>query len=272
MTTALARGYATAPPTPVTPAAARASRSGIPRSSIDFGYRAGARDDASTRRRSIAAFYGSAPKFSYWNGCSAGGRQAMKEAQRFPEDFDGIIAGAPGLDWTGRAAQAVRVAQALQHKDAASLLPPAKRQCSTSGARRVRRDRRRQGRRDRNPDAAASSIRRSSSARAPTRDCLTTPQVETARLIYSAPTIRRRSVRSRGLAPGSELGWTDLGWTASARPPASISSASSSSRIPTGISRSSTSPPTSSAPKKPTTTRSTRSIRTSSRSSIAAGS
>ena len=38
----------------------------------------------------------------------------MKEAQRFPADFDGIIAGAPGLDWTGRAAQAVRVAQALR--------------------------------------------------------------------------------------------------------------------------------------------------------------
>ena len=35
----------------------------------------------------------------------------MKEAQRFPADFDGIIAGAPGLDWTGRAAQAVRVLQ-----------------------------------------------------------------------------------------------------------------------------------------------------------------
>ena len=38
----------------------------------------------------------------------------MKEAQRFPADFDGIIAGAPGLDWTGRAAQAVRVAKALE--------------------------------------------------------------------------------------------------------------------------------------------------------------
>jgi feruloyl esterase len=43
----------------------------------------------------ITAFYGTAPKFSYWSGCSLGGNQALKEAQRFPEDFDGIIAGAP---------------------------------------------------------------------------------------------------------------------------------------------------------------------------------
>ena len=45
----------------------------------------------------------------------------MKEAQRFPADFDGIIAGAPGLDWTGRAAQAVRVAKALEKNEAARL-------------------------------------------------------------------------------------------------------------------------------------------------------
>ena len=36
----------------------------------------------------VAAHFGTAPKFSYWNGCSAGGRQAMTEAQRFPADFD----------------------------------------------------------------------------------------------------------------------------------------------------------------------------------------
>ncbi len=45
--------------------------------------------------------YGSAPKYSYFQGCSNGGRQAMHEVQRYPKDFDGVIAGAPALDWTG---------------------------------------------------------------------------------------------------------------------------------------------------------------------------
>jgi len=43
----------------------------------------------------ITAYYGKAPKYSYWYGCSTGGRQGLMEAQRFPTDFDGVIAGAP---------------------------------------------------------------------------------------------------------------------------------------------------------------------------------
>ncbi|KAH8889319.1 putative feruloyl esterase [Thozetella sp. PMI_491] len=46
------------------------------------------------------AYYGTAPKFSYWNGCSTGGRQGMVAAQKFPGDFDGILAGAPAIYWT----------------------------------------------------------------------------------------------------------------------------------------------------------------------------
>src|SRR5690606_33451771 len=59
---------------------------------------------------------------SYFVGCSAGGRQGMIAAQRYPDDYDGIIAGSPGLNWSGRALQTVWVGQAV----AATPLPAEK--------------------------------------------------------------------------------------------------------------------------------------------------
>src|SRR5262249_33235783 len=64
----------------------------------------------------IKAFYGMEPRLSYWNGCSTGGRQGLMEAQRYPDDFDGIVAGAPANYWTHLATGIIAAAQAT-HKD-----------------------------------------------------------------------------------------------------------------------------------------------------------
>jgi feruloyl esterase len=67
---------------------------GHPEKIIDFGYRA-LHETTTKAKAIIAVFYDKGPKYSYYNGCSTGGRQGLMEATRYPEDFDGIVAGAP---------------------------------------------------------------------------------------------------------------------------------------------------------------------------------
>ena len=66
---------------------------------VDFGYRA-VHETADKTKALVRAFYGEAAKHSYFSSCSNGGRQALMEAQRFPADYDGIIAGAPAASFT----------------------------------------------------------------------------------------------------------------------------------------------------------------------------
>ncbi len=70
---------------------------------IDWAYRA-VHETARVSKLVIEAFYGREPEKSYFNGCSTGGRQAVMEALRYPEDFDGIISGCPTLDQNGLSA------------------------------------------------------------------------------------------------------------------------------------------------------------------------
>jgi len=97
---------------------------GHPEKIIDFGHR-GIHEMTRVAKLVIPQFYGSAPKRSYFAGCSDGGREALMEAQRYPEDYDGILAGAPANDWIGLLSLAVVDTQALTATPA-SFIPPAK--------------------------------------------------------------------------------------------------------------------------------------------------
>lgn len=97
---------------------------GHPEKVADFGYRA-IHETAITGKSVAKAFYGGNPKRAYFNSCSNGGRQALMEAQRFPEDYDGIVAGAPANYWTHLLSNAIWVVQATMAEPAA-FIPPAK--------------------------------------------------------------------------------------------------------------------------------------------------
>jgi len=214
MVEALARGYATASTDTGHVGGGAAWSLGHREKVVDFGWRA-VHEMTVTSKRIIETFYASAPERSYWNGCSAGGRQGLKEAQRFPADYDGIIAGAPGLDWTGRAAQALRMAKHLQQNDASRLSPAnleLVHEAVLSSCDRL----------DGVKDGVVGDPRRCTFdpgglACPASGPCLTRPQFETVRLML-APQVNPKTKRTiPGLYAGSELGWTDLGWSASAR-------------------------------------------------------
>jgi len=79
---------------------------------VNFGYLAVHRT-AETAKAIVRSYYGANETRAYFSGCSNGGRQAMMEAQRFPDDFDGIVAGAPAYDFTGIGAQFIKDVQAV---------------------------------------------------------------------------------------------------------------------------------------------------------------
>jgi len=215
MAEALRRGYAVSSTDTGHVGGSASFGMGHPEKVTDFAYRS-EHEMTVTGKAVVNAFYASAPKFSYWVGCSAGGRQAMKAAQMFPNDYDGIIAGSPGLDWSGRTAQAVRIAQALQKEEA--RFTPAKAQVLHTAV--VNACDALDGLKDgliENPAACKfdPAVLVCKGGEEPA--CLTQAQVDTAKLIYS-PIVDAKTKREiPGLAPGSELGWTDMGWSVSAR-------------------------------------------------------
>ena len=182
---------------------------------IDFGYRA-VHEMVMKSKAIITEYYSRSARFSYWNGCSTGGRQGIEDLQRYPSDFDGVIAGAPAIN-PRSAAQIMWVAQAV-HKDVASFIPASKFPVIQKAVLKAC---------DINDGVNDGVLEDPRSCKfdpgailckgADGPDCLTTSQVETVRKIYS-PAINPRSKEQifPGFEPGSEKGW---GFAASAQPP-----------------------------------------------------
>src|SRR5438309_7811589 len=97
MTNAVREGYATASTDTGHTGGSGSFALGHPEKIIDFAFRA-VHETAVKAKAMIAAYYGRGPRLSYWEGCSTGGRQGLTSAQRYPEDFDGIITGAPAYN------------------------------------------------------------------------------------------------------------------------------------------------------------------------------
>jgi len=94
---------------------------GHPEKLVDFAYRA-IHEMTVAAKAVVNAHYDARPARAYFNACSTGGRQGLVEAQRYPDDFDGIVAGAPAADFTGIAAQFIKDVRA-QFPDPKNLTP-----------------------------------------------------------------------------------------------------------------------------------------------------
>jgi feruloyl esterase len=97
---------------------------GHPEKLIDFGHRA-VHETSVQAKAIIRALYGRDPTLSYFAGCSDGGREALMEAQRYPEDFNGILAGAPANNWSHLFTGFVWNEHALLNSPGSNI-PPAK--------------------------------------------------------------------------------------------------------------------------------------------------
>ena len=210
MAKAISQGYATASTDTGHSTPGGAFAAGHPEKLVDFGYRA-VHEMTVQAKAIIGAFYSTAITRSYWNGCSTGGRQGLMEAQRYPADFDGVVAGAPANYMSHLQPWSLWPAKAM-HASEASYVPPSKypiihkaviEACDALDGVQdgVIEDPRRC---DFDPKALECSGPESSA-------CLTAPQVEAVRKLYEPATNPRTGTKIfPGLQPGSEMGWGGL--------------------------------------------------------------
>ena len=183
---------------------------GHPEKQIDFGYRA-VHEMTLKAKAFVAAFYETAPRLSYWNGCSSGGKQGLKEAQRFPDDYNGIIAGAPANNWVHLLTSMMAIAQAVR-VDPASAIPQTKYPLINDAVMAAcdQLDGVKDGVLE-NPQRCRFDPAVLQCKGAVSDSCLTQPQVAALKKVY-AP-VRNSRTQSEiypGLPVGSELGWANL--------------------------------------------------------------
>ena len=194
---------------------------GHPEKLTDFGHRA-VHEVAVHAKAITRAFYGREPSRSYFVGCSDGGREALMEAQRYPADFDGLVAGAPANRWS-HLFTAFVWNELAQLKTPESRIPPAKLPAIQSAVLAAcdRLDGVQDGLLE-DPricrfDPAVLMCHGADSA-----TCLTAPQVEALTKIYGGPKNPRTGQQIYpGIPPGTEAAtWGN--WIAHADPAQSI--------------------------------------------------
>jgi len=181
---------------------------GHPELLVDWGHRA-THVMAEEAKKAIKAFYGKAQSFAYYAGCSGGGRQGMMEAQRYPADFDGILAGDPIMNFT-RLTMAGRLwAQLAMYRQAggAGYIPATKIPAISTAVI---------GACDKLDGIADGIIRDPRACRfdpatiqckaSDGPDCLTAPQVAALRKIYAGAHDSKGKPIFSGYSPGGELG------------------------------------------------------------------
>ncbi len=183
---------------------------GHPEKVVDFSYRA-THEMTVVGKAVVAAFYDSQATNSFFAGCSAGGRQALTEAQKYPDDYDAIAAGAPAHHWGTTAIGGFWASTAMLKTPAAALPPQALRvlhngalaQCDATD-----------GVKDgiiTEPRSCHFDPKSLACPAGATGECLSAEQVAAAEAIYRGPTNARTGARIMpGLPPGSESGWSTL--------------------------------------------------------------
>ncbi|HEX4998303.1 MAG TPA: tannase/feruloyl esterase family alpha/beta hydrolase [Terriglobia bacterium] len=185
---------------------------GHPEKVIDLAYRS-IHEMTVEARALIRALYGVEARFSYYVGCSQGGRQGLAAAQKYPEDFNGIVAGAAA--WNQMRFHAARTAlNLIVNKDADSVIPPAKypmiHEAVINACDAL------DGLKDgviENPESCAFDYSTLACKSTDGPDCLTKAQVASA-IAMTSPLkdpATGRVLFETHLVPGAELGWGTLG-------------------------------------------------------------